>query len=162
MFGDYLYEMLPDRFKVENFPLELDEDTPADEEVRRIYHANVVLISLRQVLYDRLEWDDEVNKILIGSATAPLHHVLSALSKARRGYPLETFNAHFAYCVWTILISDVRPGEPIWRALYNLMKDTLEAEPLDVRYNRERSVKGLCLGSAASVTVGRGERSATA
>ena len=136
MFGDYLYEMLPDKFKVENFPLEPNEDTPADDEQRRLYNANVVLISLREVLYDRLEWDDAANQILIGISTAPLHLLLSALSKARRGYPLETFNAHFAYCVGSILISDVRPDEPRWRALYDVMRDTLESEPLDVRYNR--------------------------
>lgn len=136
MFGDYLYELLPDRYKAEHIPLEPDDDMPDDEEARQRYIALVILAAVHQVLYEKLDYDDHIYKIITSNQTFQIDKVLKKLSKSKRGYPLETFSVHFAFCLWYFLIQHIRPGEPTWKALYEVMKEALKAEPLDIRYNR--------------------------
>ena len=71
MFGDYLYELLPDQYRVENFPLEPDDDMPTDEGERQRYVALQVLLHVHWVLYDRLAASSPANAILISNKTIP-------------------------------------------------------------------------------------------
>lgn len=149
LFGDYLYGMLPERFQVENIPLEPPGEDEGDlaQMPKHEMNALVVLSAVHGVLYERLAWNDDINKIILSNKTHPVFHWLKAFSRAKRGYPIETFCAHFAYSQWSLLISSLRPDEPIWKALFALMRDAMEEHPLDMRTHR--SLRILKPGKAA-------------
>ena len=136
MFGDYLYEMLPDRHKPERFTLELGDDAPADPEQRQLMAAAHVLGGIYLALYEKLDHTDPVNQIIIHRGTVAIHDYLKACSRDRRGYPVHTFSAHFALCAWFFLAQSLRTNEAFHKALYGLLKATLEDQPLDPRHNR--------------------------
>ena len=134
LFGDYLYEMLPDWLKVENIDLEpfgeKEFGTALDAQDPKSKNAVVILTALHRALYNKLAWNDPINQIAVGVSVQAIYELLTVFSRSKRGYPLETFCCHYAYCIWCILIMDARQGEPVWKTLFNYLRDSMKTRPI--------------------------------
>lgn len=129
LFGDYLYDLLPQDYRFAELELDDGDDSRAmtDSEA---YETQLILMALRHVLYDKTAWNDPMNKTLIGNATQPIHAILKDMSWARRGIPMETFCGHFAYAMWLILIEAYKPDQKSTHALFEFLVEIFEARPI--------------------------------
>lgn len=130
LLGDYLYDLLPPDYKFAD--LVLDEGNGENNGAERDadYDIQLILMALRHILYDKVAWNDPMNKALIGNSTQAIHAILKEHSIARRGIPAETFCTHFAYAMWRILIEAYKPDQRPAHALYEFLTEILEARPI--------------------------------
>jgi len=130
LFGDYCYAALPQEYDFLHVDLERGEQALADRDYSDGYSQQLILMALHQTLYGKLEWNDTINKLLISNKTQDVYNDLVMQSKSKHGIPIETFCAHFAFCMWQSLIQTLRPGVHPSRALYVYMKELMEESPI--------------------------------
>lgn len=94
----------------------------------------LVAVAIHNVLYDKLDWDDPINKVLIGNTTQETFDMLVQLSRSKCGIPLETFWVHLAFSFWHSIMKEEQPDTDPGKALFNLMKETMRENPIGSFY----------------------------
>ena len=130
LFGDYLFAMLPEAYRFTEIELALADGLPEGMEFPDGYVQQLVAVAMHNVLYDRLDHNDPINKALIGNTTQETHDMMARQSKAMRGIPLETFWVHLAFNFWHSIMKEEQPKTDPGKALFKLMKQTLKQHPI--------------------------------
>ena len=130
LFGDYLYAMLPEEYRFADLELESEEGALEVSDAPPHYETQIILMGLYQAFYNKLDYRDEINKTVVGNTTQEIHKLLATLSRAKRGIPIKAFAGHFSLCIWLLLIQAIRPGESPAKALFELVRDTMEESPI--------------------------------
>lgn len=130
LFGDYLYAMLPEPYKFADIELEESEGGPGNTKYPENYDRQLIIMSLHQALYEKLDRKDKINKTLIGVKTQDIHKLLQTLSRSKRGIPITAFSAHYSLCFWLLLIQGIRPDESPSKALFHYLIETMEEFPI--------------------------------
>lgn len=130
LFGDYLYAMLPEEYQFADIELELAKGLPEGMAFPDGYVTQLVVMALHQALYERLDHNDPINKVLLGNTTQETFEILSRQSRYKRGIPIETFCAHMAFVLWQSIVKEEHPNELPGRALFELMKETITEHPI--------------------------------
>lgn len=135
LFNDYLYWLLPEEQQFAHVPLDRAEDAnPKTQEYAPEYNSLLILLGLYQAFYGKIDYRDEINNTLLGYKTQDMHAILTKFSKSKRGFPLETFCGHFAFCMWLVKIKELYPEEHPPRALYVHMKENMQQAPIGTFY----------------------------
>ena len=135
LFGERLYDLLPEQFKDADLGTQFRLAGRGRKRIapEQLEPPRLLLRIAHGVLYEKFQRDDAFNEALIGRVTVPLHDEFKVLSKGKRGMPVETFAAHFAFTAWMLLLAQLQPDEPTPRVLFELMKNEFEESPLDTR-----------------------------
>lgn len=130
LFGDYLFAMLPEAYRFTEVKLALADDLPDGTVFPEGYVQHLVAVALHNVLYDKLDRDSPINKVLVGNTTQETFDMMAKQSRAMRGIPLETFWVHLAFNFWYSIMKEEQPGQDPGAALFELMKATLREHPI--------------------------------
>ncbi|MBL4617745.1 MAG: hypothetical protein JKY46_08610 [Robiginitomaculum sp.] len=129
LFGDYLYAKLPRKYQFAHVKLEGGEAF-AGVEIPEEYTIQLIIMALHQALYGKLDYRDQINKILISSATPESYAQLVKLSKSKRGIPITAFITHFTLCLWLMLVKTTHPDQDPSTALFEMMIAFFEEAPI--------------------------------
>lgn len=129
LFGDYLYAKLPKEYQFAHVKLEGGEEF-AGVELPEEYTIQLIIMALHQALYGKLDYRDQINKILISSATPESYAQLVKFSKSKRGIPITAFITHFTLSLWLMLVKTTHPNQPPAKALFEVMIGFFEEAPI--------------------------------
>lgn len=133
LFGNYLYTLLSGDQKFAHIELEKEEGFE-DVDFPPKYVFKLVLTALHNVLYNKLAYDEPLNKILIGNTTQEAHKRLKNSSLLRRGISRQSIGLHFTLCVWLDKMTvDYEKQHPS-RALFASLREKMEERPIGAFY----------------------------
>ncbi|WP_262694685.1 hypothetical protein [Kordiimonas aquimaris] len=130
LFRDYLYAMLPHQYKFTDVELELAKGLPEGTTFPDGYVTQLVVMAMHQALYNRLDRNDPINKVLLGNTTQETYELLIRQSRSKCGIPIETFCGHMAYVLWISIMKEEQPDKDPGLALYREVKSTMIKHPI--------------------------------